>query len=57
MTYDFTTAEANNTDNTRNDRWEVSAKSDDGQWWTVSDSAQMTQAEAEKLAAEMRAEA
>lgn len=54
VTYDLTTAKAVNNDNTRDDRWEVQAVGSDLQWWTVSDSSQMTQQQAEELADSMR---
>lgn len=51
---DWTTAEAVSTDSRRDDRHEVRARGSDGHWWTVSDSGEMTLADAEALAASMR---
>lgn len=51
---DWTTAEAVSLDARRDDRHEVRARGSDGHWWTVSDSGEMTLAEAETLAASMR---
>ena len=53
-TYDLTTARAICNDATA-DTWEVQAQGADGNWWTVSDSSQMSQEIAESMAAEMRA--
>ena len=55
MQYDLKTARANNTDVQRDDRWEVVATADNGTEWVISDSSQMTEADAEGLAADLRA--
>lgn len=54
--YDFSTAEAICNDATKN-TWEVRAIGSDGNKWCVSDSAEMTEADAEELAQSMRDEA
>lgn len=51
--YDFSTAEAVCVDQVA-DHWEVRAKAEDGQWWTVSDSSIMDESTAMDLAEEMR---
>lgn len=54
--YDFSTAEAACNDN-GSDTWEVRAKGSDGNWWTVSDSAELCHSEAVWQAEQMRKDA
>ena len=54
MKYDWSTAEAVCNDATK-DTWEVQARGDDGQMWTVSDSSQMSRDEAEREAKQSKA--
>lgn len=51
--YDFSTALAVCND-AQAETWEVQATGSDGQQWTVSDSTQMSQEQAESLASKMR---
>lgn len=51
--YHLSTAKAVCNDQQR-DTWEVQALASDGCWWTVSDSSQLSQDEAESQARDMR---